>query len=78
MSKRLCLIVSLILVGLLLYSYYIYWEFVTLSQVDPLTPCGPIIDKYESEGKCLIEVQVEIDPDEYIGYDIGDDYHHNN
>ena len=35
---------------------------------------GSVVDKYEGEGKCFIEVQVEITPEEYIGYDIGDKY----
>lgn len=33
-----------------------------------------IVDKYEAEGKCYIQTWIEITPEEYIGYDIGDEY----
>lgn len=33
-----------------------------------------IIDKYEADGKCYIQTWIEITPEEYIGYDIGDEY----
>lgn len=34
----------------------------------------PIVDKYEHNGKCYVEIVVEISPEEYIGYDVGDEY----
>lgn len=34
----------------------------------------PIVDKYEHDGKCYVEIVVEITPEEYIGYDVGDEY----
>lgn len=33
-----------------------------------------IIDKYESDGRCYLNLEVEVTPEEYIGYDIGDEY----
>lgn len=45
-----------------------------------LTACAkseqtyPIVDKYEHDGKCYVEIVVEISPEEYIGYDVGDEY----
>ena len=34
----------------------------------------PIFNKYEDSGKCYLLVEVEVTPEEYIGFDIGDDY----
>lgn len=34
-----------------------------------------VVGKYEKDGKCYISVEVEISPEDYIGYDIGDNYH---
>lgn len=34
----------------------------------------PIVDKYEHDGKCYLAIEIEISPEEYIGYDIGDEY----
>lgn len=48
-----------------------------------LTACAkseqtyPIVDKYEHNGKCYLAIEVEISPEEYIGYDIGDEYRTN-
>ena len=33
-----------------------------------------ITDKYELQGKLYINIQIEVSPEEYIGYDIGDEY----
>lgn len=33
-----------------------------------------IVNKYEADGKCYIQTWIEITPEEYIGYDIGDEY----
>ena len=33
-----------------------------------------IVDKYEANGKCYIQTWIEITPEEYIGYDVGDEY----
>lgn len=33
-----------------------------------------IVDKYEADGKYYIQTWIEITPEEYIGYDIGDEY----
>lgn len=35
---------------------------------------GSIVNKYEADGKYFVEVQTEITADQYIGYDIGDNY----
>ena len=33
-----------------------------------------IVDKYEYEDQCYLQIEVEVSPEEYIGYDIGDEY----
>lgn len=38
---------------------------------------GEIDNKFEVNGKCYLEVGIEVTPEEYIGYDIGDDYIYN-
>ena len=35
---------------------------------------GSIVNKYEADGKYFVEIQAKITADEYIGYDIGDNY----
>ena len=45
-----------------------------LGQPEESQMVGEIVNKYEENGKCFVEVQIEITPEEYIGYDIGDDY----
>lgn len=56
----------LILIALMLMM------FTACSQSEPTT--YPIVDKYEHGGKCYLAIEIEISPEEYIGYDIGDDY----
>ena len=34
----------------------------------------PIVDKYEIKDKCYLIVEIEVDPEEFIGYELGDDY----
>ena len=34
-----------------------------------------ISGKYEVNGKCFVEVWHEVTPEEYIGLDVGDEYH---
>ena len=31
-------------------------------------------DKFEKDGRCFVEIWVEVTPEEYIGLDIGDEY----
>lgn len=45
-----------------------------LGQSEESQTVGGIVNKYEEDGKCFVEVQIEISPEKYIGYDIGDDY----
>lgn len=45
-----------------------------LGQSEESQAVGRIVNKYEKDGKCFVEVQIEITPEEYIGYDIGDEY----
>lgn len=45
------------------------------SKSEPTT--YPIVDKYEHDGKCYVAIEVEITPENYIGYDIGDEYRTN-
>lgn len=33
-----------------------------------------VVDKSEHDGKCYVELVVEVDPMDYIGIDIGDEY----
>ena len=63
MQKMLIMIVSLIilLIGL---SCCVQSSVKTLH----------VVDKYESNGKCFLLLEIETTSEEYIGYDIGDDY----
>ena len=45
--------------------------------VKPEVKTYPIVDKYEHDGKCYLAIEIEISPEEYIGYDIGDEYRDN-
>lgn len=45
-----------------------------LGQSEESQVVGGIVNKYEKDGKCFVEVQVEVFPEEYIGYDVGDEY----
>lgn len=42
------------------------------SKSEPTT--YPIVDKYEHDGKHYIAIEREVTPEEYIGFDVGDDY----
>ena len=42
--------------------------------VKPEAKTYPIVDKYEHNGKHYIAIEREVTPEEYIGYDVGDDY----
>ena len=33
-----------------------------------------VTDKYEQDGKCFIQLWIEVDPMDYIGLDIGDEF----
>ena len=56
------------ILGFLLFSCisYIY------NKTDPYTSI--VNDKYENDGHHYISIEKEVTPEEYIGYDIGDDY----
>lgn len=64
------------------YALYVLVLFVILcisipfcSQPEPEPQVvGSIVNKYEADGKYFVEIQAEITADEYIGYDIEDDY----
>ena len=34
----------------------------------------PIVSKHEQDDKCYLMIEVEVSPEEYIGYDTGDEY----
>ena len=41
----------------------------------PSTPkICPVLNKNEANGKYYLEVAIEVSGEEYIGYDVGDDY----
>lgn len=35
---------------------------------------GEVTSKTEAGGRCYIEIQIEVDPFDYIGLDIGDEF----
>ena len=49
---------------------------IELLKKDATTPePWEISGKYETNGKCFVEVWHEVTPEEYIGLDVGDEYH---
>lgn len=42
--------------------------------IKPEVKTYPIVDKYEHNGKHYIAIEREVTPEEYIGYDVGDEY----
>lgn len=38
---------------------------------------GEVVNKVESNGRYYLEIGVEVTPEEYIGYDVGDEYEKN-
>lgn len=63
--KALLVIVGMIL-GALLYA--------AVFQIPTKTIAVPIVNKYEECDRYYLLLETEITPEEYIGYDIGDDY----
>lgn len=35
---------------------------------------GQVAKKYQEGNRHFLQIEIEVDPDEYIGYDIGDEY----
>lgn len=66
--KRIVLVVIGIIIGALVYGLVDY-----LNQ--PAKQAYTIIDKYEIKDSCFLAMQVEVAPEEFIGYDIGDEYY---
>lgn len=66
--KKVVLIAIVIIIGALVNGLVDY-----LNQ--PAKQAYTIIDKYEIMDNCFIAVEVEVAPEEFIGYDIGDEYY---
>lgn len=61
----------LIAIGILI-GYLLFKAVSLIGQ--PKITTYPIVDKYEHDGKCYLTIEQEITPEEYIGYDIEDEY----
>ena len=59
--------------GMLATWLYILYIILELTMYSAPEPCE-IVGKREANGKCYVEVLVEVDPYDYIGLDIGDEY----
>ena len=59
--------------GILATWLYIFYIILELTMYSAPEPCE-IVGKREANGKCYVEVLVEVDPYDYIGLDIGDEY----
>ena len=47
----------------------------TVPKVEPKTiPPNGVVEKFERNDKCYLKVVLEVTPDEYITYDVGDEY----
>ena len=47
---------------------------VTCKTAEPTPEPSQVEAKYERDGRCFVEIWVEVTPEEYIGLDIGDEY----
>jgi hypothetical protein len=66
MRKCLYIIALVVIIGSLVRSVAIF------NKTDPASYW--ITNKYEYNGHYYVDIQVEISADDYIGYDIGDEY----
>lgn len=48
--------------------------FATCATQERVPIPSQVEDKFERDGRCYVEVWVEVTPEEYIGLDIGDEY----
>ena len=46
----------------------------TCKAAGPTPEPSQVEDKFERDGRCFVEIWVEVTPEEYIGLDIGDEY----
>ena len=57
----------------IILALFLVLQFCNKSEPEPEV-VGSIVNKYEVDGKYFVEIQAEITADDYIGYDIGDNY----
>lgn len=48
--------------------------FILLTACKNETLSGQVVDKFTVDNKCYLVIETEITPEEYIGYDVGDEY----
>ena len=48
--------------------------FATCAAEERVPIPSQVEDKFERDGRCFVEIWVEVTPEEYIGLDIGDEY----
>ena len=46
----------------------------TCAAQEPTPEPSQVEAKFERDGRCFVEIWVEVTPEEYIGLDIGDEY----
>lgn len=46
----------------------------TCKAAKPTPEPSQVEAKYERDGRCFVEIWVEVTPEEYIGLDVGDEY----
>ena len=46
----------------------------TCKAAEPTPEPSQVEAKYERDGRCFVEIWVEVTPEEYIGLDVGDEY----
>lgn len=68
--------IAILLLALTFWIGYATCGIVGKTQVKDPQPYA-VTDKAEYDGKCYLAIEVEISPEEYIGYDIGDEYRTN-
>ena len=61
-------------IGWIMASLIIYINIVIHNVIKPDPASYWITNKYEYNGHYYVDIQVEISADDYIGYDIGDEY----
>ena len=61
---------STILVATMLFGAIHFCKLQNSQELQTYT----IVDKHEAGERCFVEVQIEVSPEEYIGYEIGDEF----
>lgn len=67
--------IAIILLTISMALFLVGVVHVTDTEDEPKTiPPNGVVEKFERNGKCYLKVVFEVTPDEYITYDVGDEY----